>query len=275
MRRLFALMCLFLLLSGFILAEGEVIGKKTFTITIQSGWGNARIGDINAYYKTLCAEEVFNIPENEGNKVPQLSSGFPEFWIEGQYPLSWHLSLGLAIGLPIIKSDKAIWYSYFNGSLQPVVLKPKVTIYCPIKLNLYYHLPLSRKMQVLIGGGPGIYFTEIGSPFNVYSHFPFGLQAVSELEIKLTKRLSLVGEGELRLAKITNFKGDDYFGWEGTLWYYKIRYLGSDIWWDMISVSKDAPTEDPFGETFYKDQRKAVFDLSGFSLRIGLRFSLF
>ncbi|MGB9835900.1 MAG: outer membrane beta-barrel protein [Candidatus Saccharicenans sp.] len=263
-----------LLLVSLGSAAEENQSKKSFSLIIKGGWGTARIGDINAYYKTRCADEIFNIPENEGNKVPQLSSGFVALEIEGQYALNNHLSLGLSLGYPIIKSDKAIWYVNFNGSLQPVVLKPKVTVYFPIKLNLYYHLPLSSRVQLLIGGGPGIYPTEIGPPFYVFSHFPLGLQAVSKLEINLSQKLSLVFDGEWRMAKITNFKGDDYFGNEGTLWYYKMSYLGSDIWMDMLSVEKSAPTEDPLGETFYKDQRKAIFDLSGFSIRAGICFKL-
>ena len=275
MRHILSILCLLLILLSLLQAAEESPGKKSIALTFKGGWGTARIGDINTYYKTRCADELFNIPENEGNKVPQLNSSLAIFEVEGQYPLSKHLSLGLSLGLPVVKSDKAIWFQYFDGSLQPVVLKPKVTIYCPIKLNLYYQLPLSQKIQFLIGGGPGIYLTEIVSPFNVFSHFPFGLQAVSRLEINLSQRLSLILEEEWRLAKITNFKGSDWNTREGTLWYYKVRDIDSSIWWEEWDVSETAPQEDPFGEKVYRDQRKAVFDLSGFSTRIGLRFRLF
>jgi opacity protein-like surface antigen len=275
MSRILSTFCLLFILTSLLQAAEENPGKKSIALIFKGGWGTARIGDINAYYKTRCADELFNIPENEGNKVPRLNSSLAIFEVEGQYPLSKHLSLGLSLGLPVVKSDQATWYYYYNGSLQALMMKAKVTTYVSAKVNLYYHLMLSEKIQLLIGGGPGIYLTEIGSPFNVFSHFPFGLQAVSGLEINLSQRLSLAVDGEWRLARITNFKGDDYFGKEGTLWYYKIRYLGSEIWWDVISVSESAPTEDPFGERFYKDQRKAIFDLSGFSIRVGLRFKLF
>jgi opacity protein-like surface antigen len=273
MKRTIIAFCLLLLLAILVQAADKAKDSRSFTLAIKGGWGHANIGDLNAYYKTHCADEVFNIPENEGNRIPQLGSSFADLEIEGEFFLDRHFSLGLALGFPIRKSDKAVWYVNFNGSLQPVVLKPKVITYIPIKLNIYYHLPLSSKVQLLIGGGPGIYPTEIRT-FDVSSHFPLGLQVVSGLEINLTQKLSLIVDGEWRLAKITNFKGDDYSGNEATLWYYKMRYFDSDIWWDELIVSKSAPEEDPLGEKFYKDQRKARYDLSGFSIRLGLKFAL-
>jgi len=275
MKKKLTVLGILLLSISLLLAAEENQIKKSLSFIIKGGWGTARIGDINAYYKSRCADEIFNIPENEGNKVPQLSSGFASVEVEGQYALSDHFSLGLALGSPIIKSDKAIWHINFNGSIQPMVLEPKVTVYVPIKINLYYRLPLSTRWQWLIGGGAGVYLTQISSPFNVFSHFPFGLQAVSGMEINLSRVLSLIVDGEWRLAKITDFKGSDPItGENGTLWYYKAAQMGSDVWQEEWKISRTRPESDPLGEWVYKDQRKAIFDLSGVSIRAGLKFRL-
>ncbi|MGB4703907.1 MAG: hypothetical protein WBI18_02355 [Candidatus Saccharicenans sp.] len=275
MRRIVNILCFSIIFFSLLQAAEETPGKKSFTLTLKGGWGTARIGDINNYYKTYCASVPFEIPENEGNKVPQLSSRLAIFEVEGQYHLNRKLILGVSLGLPAVKSDKAIWFVYSDENLLPVELKPEVLIFCPVKFNFYYRLPLSPKIQFLAGGGSGIYLTKIKSPFNVVSHFPFGLQAVSKLEMNLSRRLSLILEGELRLAKITNFKGSDWNTDKGTLWYYRVREIGSSVWREEWDVVETAPVQDPFGEKEYKDQRKAVFDLSGFSAKIGLRFRIF
>jgi hypothetical protein len=284
MKKKLTVLGILLLSISLLLAAEENQIKKSLSFIIKGGWGTARIGDINAYYKSRCADEIFNIPENEGNKVPQLSSGFASVEVEGQYALSDHFSLGLAIGSPIIKSDKAIWYINLGGSTQPVVMEPKVTVYIPIKFNLYYHIPLSSRFQLLIGGGVGIYPAKLSfipseiiyGDVNTFSHFPLGIQGVCRIDTSLTKKISLILEGEWRLAKLTDFKGEEILGNfinKGTLWYCKELYLGSNTWWDELDISKSAPQYDPLGQVLYKDQRKAIFDLSGFSLRTGISLS--
>ncbi|MDY0231403.1 MAG: outer membrane beta-barrel protein [Candidatus Saccharicenans sp.] len=244
------------------------------------------MGDINAYYKTVCASELYNIPENEGNKIPKLSSGFVNFEIEGQYRLNKHFSLGLSVGYPIIKSDQTVWYYNFADTVQPVEMRAEAVVHTTVKLNLYYCLSLSSQARFLIGGGGGFYPTKMTySPgittagiAEVTSHFPFGLQAAGQLAIDLSPKVALILDGEYRLAKLSNFKGElsavPHQAKKGTLWYYKVNYLGSDIWWDEMSIGESAPEYDPFEQRFFKDQRKAIFDLSGFSIRIGFSFQL-
>jgi hypothetical protein len=286
MKKALMIINLLLLFASFLLSAEDYDGRKSASLIIKGGWGHATIGDINAYYKTVCASELYNIPENEGNKIPKLSSGFANFEIEGQLRLNKHFSLGLSVGYPIIKSDQEVWYYNFANTVQPVEMRAEVVVHTTVKLNLYYCLPLSSQARFLIGGGGGFYPTKMTySPgittagiAEVTSHFPFGLQAAGQFSIDLSPKISLIVEGEYRLAKLSNFKGElnaiPLYPQNGILWYYKVRYLGSDVWWDEMSVGESAPEEDPFGQRFYKDQRKACYDLSGFSIRIGFSFRL-
>lgn len=281
MKRLLTIGCLLILLPGLISAEEENSARRLFSMTIKGGWGKARVGDINAYFKARCADQIFNIPENAGNKIPQLNSNYADVEIEGRYDLGQHLSLGLAVGIPIIKSDQAVWYFGSGSEIQSIEMKARATVYLPVRLNLYYKLQVSPKIELFVGGGPGIYPARMTYSYlgrvDVNSHLPLGLHAGGGVKINLNNRISLVIDGEYRLAKITNFKGQKVIGnivYKGTLWYFKVRYLGSDIWWDDLEIAEEAPQEDPFGEQFYKDQRRAILDLSGFSIRAGLSFRI-
>jgi hypothetical protein len=103
------------------------------------------------------------------------------------------------------------------------------------------------------------------------------------MEYSLTKNLGLVLEVQGRYVKIKNLKGfiqseDSHFigrisKRKGYLWSYKISE------WDFRSYyNLDISEEPPRGsipEISISEVRKAIIDLSGFSLRIGLRIRLF
>ena len=101
----------------------------------------------------------------------------------------------------------------------------------------------------------------------------FGYQLGLGLDWSLGSRFSLIAEGSYRYSRFDSFEGEDFYQEstshqsreEGTLYRFRESAGGQETY-PLVFIRNRAPTE--AGVT---DVRKAVLDLSGFGLRLGLK----
>lgn len=114
----------------------------------------------------------------------------------------------------------------------------------------------------------------------VENKFSVGFQGALGLEYRVAGNLILVAELQGRYIRMNGLKGRQEFVCEaghfeesGTLYYLRTTYGGEvGPWITALEVSKELPE---FGFAPIKDAREAILNLSGFSLRVGLRVRLF
>ena len=172
----------------------------------------------------------------------------------------------------ITASGEDIWVRQYGSS-------PTITA-VPIRLGLFFTLPVHRLFSVVFNGGATYYRTKYSyslatdwlikeSIYHSARAKGLGFHGGIGLEINLNKRATFFIEGQGRYAKISNFKGSSKLQWweiydyafsieEGTLYYLE------DEKHSYLAILKEEPSG-------YRTVRKATFDFSGFSLRAGLR----
>ena len=164
----------------------------------------------------------------------------------------------------------------------------------PLILSLYYSVYSSSRLNISINSGIGWYWGKMKEDkienfiyplgdvyfdnryWEVEDKFSLGFLGGVQLEYSIIKNLALVVELQGRYIRIgnlkgtakyeTNFGGGRTFEESGTL-----HFFSYDYYYDL-----DIPLPSHINLTNEKDiERKAVLDLSGFSLRIGIRIKLF
>lgn len=189
--------------------------------------------------------------------------------------------VGIGIGVGSIYASVTNILTASGGDLwmQQYASSPTITA-VPIRLGLFFTLPIHRLFSVTFNGGAAHYWTKYSyalatdwldweSIFHSAKAKSFGFHGGIGLEINLNKRATFFIEGQGRYAKISNFKGTTQLRkWEiydysfsieeGTLYYLE------DENHPYLAIFKEEPSG-------YKTVRKATFDFSGFSLRVGLR----
>ena len=158
----------------------------------------------------------------------------------------------------------------------------------PVKIGVYYCLYRSSKFRFFLNGGIGYYFAKMsedlksqwdgnwGNEYQESKGNGIGFQGGMGFEFDIAKSIAFVVEGSGRYAKIRDFEGDkdatNSFGLntstQGGLYYYES--LTSYGYVPFISIKE----EPPFGPN-YRKVRKATVDLSGFTVRTGIKIRLF
>lgn len=167
------------------------------------------------------------------------------------------------------------WMHQFGGSRRITTV--------PIRLGLFFILPVHRLFSITFNGGTSLYMTnysyalarawkDMKSIFHKANAKGLGFHGGIGLEVNLTQRVAFFIEGQGRYAKISNFKGKateteyvvskSYVGYvsseeKGTLYYLEDENFPS------LVIRNNEPSG-------FKTIRKATFDFSGFSLRAGV-----
>ena len=156
----------------------------------------------------------------------------------------------------------------------------------PLKVGMFFSFPIHRLFNITINAGPVLYFAKyrytmssdcdiLDNLYHEASAKRMGFQGGIGLEINLNQNAIFLIEYHGRYAKISNFQGkarindwelningtasDNVSIEEGTLYFLKNqKYPG-------LAILKGKPSG-------YENIRTAVFDLSGFNLRAGLKF---
>lgn len=156
----------------------------------------------------------------------------------------------------------------------------------PFKIGLYYSLPINSDANLFLNGGVGYYITRWVDKYRrewdgywetieqKASDRNLGVYGGAGIEIKIFENFFFTLEGYGRYLRLKNLKGSfdyrnsgswiDYY--EGTLRYYErdLSLMGLDCYSviEILDVDPALPS--------FRNIRNAIFDFSGFILRVGI-----
>jgi opacity protein-like surface antigen len=289
----------FIFLTG-ICHSGEPEGfKPGFSLKLTGGARYIAIGDMNEHLKSY-----IDLPDSFGN-LEEIGNWSGDLELELRMDISPRVALGLATsGFLRKRSERSLFV--YGGDLNPEVVKfdtqsviaPGIEASMPLGLNVYFSIPLGSKLGMYLSPGVGWYsgkMTKNETTYMFYSDgtvdfgnvywavenkFSVGFQGALGLEYRVAGNLILVTELQGRYIRMNGLKGREEFVYKGghfegsgTLYYWRSTYGGEvGPWITALEVRERLPG----GGTFsVKDAREAILDLSGFSLRVGLRVRLF
>lgn len=177
--------------------------------------------------------------------------------------------------------------------------RPKIQVSVPLTWGIYYGLFPGSPLNIQLNIGFGLYTGKISEFYKIEITPPgsesdwstryweskhnssIGINGGVGIEFIIIKRLALVAEAQIRYAEIKRFVGsaednNKYLGLHNArtgFFYYHIRddfntgdrYADIEVWKTPPDVSIE----------FIAGIRKAKLDLTGYSLRIGVKVGIF
>jgi opacity protein-like surface antigen len=200
---------------------------------------------------------------------------------ELQLAFSRHLALGLSAGYAysFLPEDHVSLTIIWDGVTYDHTKPAKVSAY-PVIASGYLMFPLGKKFSVYLRAGAGLtaakYVGREGLKKETDAQFFYSL-----FETASARRPTYIGglgfsynfdatfgffvEAAARFGKVTGFNGEDNLGQPGRLYSYE-EYIPDINYWQAKVHVLSAP---PSGPNF-RSVREAVFDLGGYSARVGL-----
>jgi hypothetical protein len=290
-------------------SAGEKYPK--FSIRLSGEAGIMAIGDVNTQLKSFNKNEAFEyIRKNnpdwarlEGN-INSLNSFFGNGELELRIDLSRRIGVGIltAGGLHRQNESSLTLFDFNYGVTWPYeyYYKPAIWVSAPLRMSLYCYLRPGSRFSSYISGGIGYYRGGLKEQFNLtvingfsglvewtrrywetQSKAALGFHVGQGMELLLSGNLALTAEIQLRYVRISNFRaiqryetgypqyeestGYLYYFTMENLYVYGVRHADLTVW----EVPPDASIY------FIMDVRKARLDLTGLSLKVGLRIMLF
>ncbi|MCX6560415.1 MAG: outer membrane beta-barrel protein [Candidatus Aminicenantes bacterium] len=202
-----------------------------------------------------------------------------EFGGDIVFQISPNLGIGLGAGYINAARESSIEFRQGSETL-PETVKPAYGS-VPIRLGLFYTIPVSSKMSVVLSGGPELHLARASTLWtltegsdtirqeNTVKGTGLGFQAAAAFEFRLSPSIGLLLEIAGRYAKFGGLTGtfsssdnSNSFETTGTFYAVEIPGVGSERFL-VVMVSEATPTG-------YLSVREAKLDLTGGSLRFGL-----
>jgi len=292
------------------------IFKPKLSIKLTGGLRYINVGDINNHIESFDNYMSSYLSFYEGGKMGKINNYGPDLEGELRLDISSKFAVGVGIGYISGKNESnfqtvgifpfptpgQIYILGPPGDLFEFVVESKVET-IPIKLGIYYTIPLGSRINIFLKSGLDYYFSKcfiykynLISSLDWTGFFP-GIYEISNkydmrcnglgfhggfgFEYKISNVLALVLEIHRRYAKIKNLKGKWIYSNtftheqgedEGILYIAKKNMEDegfSNMYPDLV-VSPSKPSGAKILNT-----REATLDLSGFSLRVGIRIKLF
>lgn len=203
----------------------------------------------------------------------------------GDLVISLTPNIGIGIGAGYIQGVKTSDQTFSSdyGVEGTITNKPKIRA-IPIKVSLFYTLPLSNSVNVVLNGGGGIYFAKYLYNFRIdangfwmegdhdTSSTGFGFHGGIGFEFNLAPNIAFLFEGQGRYAKIDGFKGESMYSEtditpikeEGILYYVEGSSMGKT--YRIVYIYEEKPSGEGINNV-----REAKVDFSGFALMAGIR----
>ena len=271
---------LLLLLPGLSKAE-------KFAVKFSGGMNYLVVGDPNASLKGLA--DFLRDQTSLGDKTFEGEFKKIHFGLDLDGDVIVYLTprFGISLGSGYIYGMKGKDINKIISGGQTFTKEVKVSA-IPVRLGVYYSLPLSSRTRFILNGGVGYYFAKWSEAYrNEWSGGWFttiqeakasgiGFHGGVGFELNLVSHIALVLEGQGRYAKIGGFEGDSEFrafipGWEssteGSLYYFE-WYPWTYNWYPMVDISGKEPSGDRI-----RNVREAKVDFSGFTFRVGIKIN--
>lgn len=270
------------------------IGQAQLRLSFKAtgGYGTISPGDINAVIKSkdnMLKDLASIYGYTKEGALEKINWGLN---FEGEFILNLTDNLGIGLGSGYIQWKKRSTASLIVDTLGTVNNngEPNITA-IPIKISVYYFYPVASKMNVFLNGGVGYYFGKITlsleediistSIVDVWQVFKvkdngIGFHGGIGFEYNIVQNIAFFVEGAGRYAKLKDWKGEvTYKDWldqltekrSGTFWYYEFERYGK--YYPNVDIKEDKPTDPHF-----KNLRKFECNLSGISLKVGIRIKL-
>jgi hypothetical protein len=216
----------------------------------------------------------------ESKKVP-IQSGY-DLWGDIIYHLNSRIGVGLRFD-HFQASAKSTLRFTMDDPYEPYTIwsLPDITA-VSISPEFYYSHPLSRLLTFVANGGPALYFVdyEYGRKFIIpaieedihqkVKATRFGFQGGIGLEFRLNPRATIFVETQGRYARISNLEGEEIFFRSWNLQIFSSKENGSFYYDEVGKYPGLVVLSDESAAA--ENVRKAVLDLSGVSLALGVRF---
>lgn len=282
-------MILFFSLATVIRAQDFI---KKFSLKFNGGLSTVVIGDYNtfidaqdSYFDTYAV----GLGITKEGELKRINVGI-EFEGEIIMDLTENFGIGVGAGYLQISKDNETSLkqellgkvTYFDG--------PKFTA-IPANLSLYYFYPVASSMNLFLNGGVGYYFGKATSSSRLdyeligelsewaksegeFKDQGLGFHGGIGLEFMIGSNIGLFIEGKGRYCKLKSWEGNstntDSDGFteknSGTLWLVEELDPDTDVWFYQIKLEE----QEPSGPNI-RNVRKFEGDLSGFSIRAGIR----
>jgi hypothetical protein len=269
----------------FLLA-GTAGAQLRFGFRFTGGLGYVSGDDLNAGAKGW--SDYYSIVElgsyTPSGKFEPIHLGFD---FGGDFILQFTPQLGIGIGSGYLTAFKTFSVKYTHPGSADVLYKSETTMGAiPIKLSLYYFLPVGPNIKIYFQAGGSYYMASLKYHNRAKYLMYFedrdmdtkgggvGFHGGLGLEIDFSPMVGFFIDLTGRYASISNFKGDytgsSTYGTSTTnnayLYYFKWSVPGHGIF-PVLGMSLTAPS-DPL----ISDVRKANIDFSGFSALLGFIF---
>jgi len=313
MKRSYAVAATFVsfLLCGSVIAlsAGETEpAKRAFSLVIRGGAGSLGIGDLNTTLASIDAAYDSGRDVNPNytfGHVREVSGRFKDWELEVRWTVWKGLSVGAALSGPVhLRGYGNISYMY--TWTQSYTIESEVRMASPIKLNLYYSIPVHSKVNLILNGGAGLYHARMSQNYDWQRrhhdlteegnydvggnyHFDVSGRAVGchfgvALEYKVNDRFSMMAEGQWTFAKIKSLKGSceyasvtsyvygggDIISSESYSYEGDLYHYINTYGYETLGVNSD-----PDNLAEMSEVRKATLDLGGLTVKIGLKIGLF
>lgn len=276
----------FFLLTVFLLATGIAFSQVSIKLT--GGMAYILANDLN---KGLQGENDFltNEATYVSGEYNKLHMGM-NFGGEIIFNFSPNAGIGMGAEYSQIGKESTLDYTIdiFGQFSEVLNLNIKVI---PITLNFYYYIPAGSSIKFYLKVGAGYYITKFNmeDSLNAFSlgintrdslkvsKGTIGFQGIFGIEFLASEQISFVVEAGGRYAKLSELTGDwtrkgidsgvpVYKSGTGSLWYYEWTPLFSRHTYPGIGISDREPSA-----INVTNVRKASLDLTGFSVKAGLK----
>lgn len=306
-KTLIALLTFFpLFCSGTIRGQDAANSRELLSFKLSAGIGYAAIGDIDRHIKAFDEYMAESLAFYDGGRMRGIGHIVPDFEAELRIRIKSHFAFALGTGyfsgsrkddfqtagrFPLFMFDA-------SDALYEFVLEPQIRAF-PLELGLYYSRSLAPRIDLVVSGGPGLYFSRISLikrndiqylNENTIPEMPYvisqydvrgtslGFHGGAGLEYRLTRAVFLVVGVQGRYASVRKLSGTREYGFFN---YLSAGPQGGTEKGTLYVGTRDM-TAEGYGEncpdllvTPSQAMKRATLDLSGISLRVGVRIKLF
>ncbi len=285
------------------LAQERGSFRPKLSLKLTAGPKYMAVGDLNHHITSFDDYMAGSIGFYRGGKMKGIGHLTPD--LEGEFRVQVRPRFALALGSGYLSGSnhsdfQTVGTFPFSGDWSPslfeFVVEPRIRT-IPLKLGLYYSLPLVSRVEFLLNGGIGLYFSKaslvkinrihylaeptIPEEPEIYDQYDvrgngLGFHGGVGLEYRLTRSVFLVLDAQGRYARIRRLSGSRVF-WNSSPW---IMSQGTDE--GVLYIGTRDMTAEGYGDNCpdlvvspSQNVRRAALDFSGFSLTVGLRIKLF